>query len=51
MGFRIDWTEEARGDVRALDRAAIRIFEGLQRYAIGSIIRILAVKNRKESYR
>jgi len=32
MGFRIDWTEEARADIRTLDRGtAMRIFEGLQR--------------------
>jgi mRNA interferase RelE/StbE len=83
MALHIDWTDEARADIRALDRPnAMRIFEGLHRYALtgegdvktlqgkhagklrlrlgdyrvffrpdGQILRILAVKNRKQAYR
>jgi mRNA interferase RelE/StbE len=83
MALHIDWTDEARADVRALDRStAMRIFEGVHRYALsgegdlkslqgkhagklrlrlgdyriffrpdGHILRILAVKNRKDAYR
>ncbi|MGC2661959.1 MAG: hypothetical protein WA324_28700 [Bryobacteraceae bacterium] len=33
MAFRIDWSDEARADVRALDRsAAMFIFDALLRY-------------------
>lgn len=83
MARKIDWTGEARDDVRALDRsAAMRIFEGLHRYALfgegdvkalrgkhagklrlrlgdfriffrpdGQILRILAVRSRRDAYR
>ncbi len=35
MALHIDWTEEARVDIRALDRStAMRIFEGFHRYAL-----------------
>jgi mRNA-degrading endonuclease RelE of RelBE toxin-antitoxin system len=35
MALHIDWTDEARADIRALDRStAMRIFEGLHRYAL-----------------
>lgn len=83
MALLIDWTDEARADIRALDRpTAMRIFEGLHRYLLigegdvkklqgkhtgklrlrlgdyrvffrpdGQILRILAVKNRRETYR
>ncbi len=78
----IDWTDEARADIRALDRdTAMRVYDGLYRFAVtgagdvkavqgkhagklrlrldyrlffrpdGQLLRILAVKNRKESYR
>jgi mRNA-degrading endonuclease RelE of RelBE toxin-antitoxin system len=83
MALLIDWTDEARADIRALERpTAMRIFEGLHRYLLtgegdvktlqgkhagklrlrlgdyrvffrpdGQILRILAVKNRREAYR
>ncbi len=83
MALSIDWTDESRADIRALDRStAMYIFEGLHRYILtgegdvktlqgkhagklrlrlgdyrvffrsdGHILRILAVKNRKEAYR
>jgi mRNA-degrading endonuclease RelE of RelBE toxin-antitoxin system len=83
MAIFIDWTDEARADIRALDRpTAMRIFEGVHRYMLtgegdvktlqgkhagklrlrlgdyrvffrpdGQILRILAVKNRREAYR
>ena len=83
MAVHIDWTDEARADIRALDReTAMRIFEGLYRFAgtgegevkalqgkhagklrlrLGDyrlffrpdehLLRILAVKNRKDAYR
>jgi mRNA interferase RelE/StbE len=35
MAVLINWTPEARSDIRALDRSvAMRIFEGLHRYAL-----------------
>ena len=35
MALKIDWTGEARADIRALDRAtAMRIFEALHHYAL-----------------
>ena len=34
MAIKIDWSDEARADIRALDRAtAMFVFEGLLRYA------------------
>jgi mRNA-degrading endonuclease RelE of RelBE toxin-antitoxin system len=34
MALKIDWSDEARDDIRALDRAsAMFVFEGLLRYA------------------
>lgn len=83
MPLLIDWTEEARADIRALDcETAMRIFAGLHRYMLtgegdvktlqgkhvgklrlrlgnyrvffrpdGQILRILAVKDRKDAYR
>ena len=34
MAFRIDWSDEARADVRLLDKpTAMRVFEGLLRFA------------------
>jgi len=83
VAVRIDWTDEARADIRALDReTAMRIFDGLYRFAVtgegdvkflegkhagklrlrlgdyrlffrpaGQLLRIFAVKNRKEAYR
>jgi mRNA interferase RelE/StbE len=34
MALSIEWTDEARADIRALDRTmAMRIFDGLYRYA------------------
>jgi mRNA-degrading endonuclease RelE of RelBE toxin-antitoxin system len=34
VALRIDWSEEARADIRRLDRpTAMRIFEGLLRFA------------------
>jgi mRNA-degrading endonuclease RelE of RelBE toxin-antitoxin system len=38
MALSIEWTDEARSDIRALDRAmAMRIFEGLYHYAITGV--------------
>ena len=35
MARRIRWADEARADIRALDRAtAMRIFDGLNRFAV-----------------
>jgi len=35
MALKIEWTEEARTDIRALDRStAMRIFDGLYRYSL-----------------
>ncbi len=35
MALQIEWTEEARSDIRALDRpTAMHIFEGIHRYAL-----------------
>lgn len=83
MALHIDWTEEARADIRSLDRdTAMRIFDGIYRFAVtgegdikvlqgkhagklrlrlgdyrlffrpnGQILRVLAVKNRREAYR
>jgi mRNA-degrading endonuclease RelE of RelBE toxin-antitoxin system len=34
VGLRIDWSDEARNDIRALDRSsAMFVFDGLLRYA------------------
>lgn len=83
MALKIDWTTEARADIRVLDRStAMRIFEGLHRFVLtgegdlkalrgkhagklrlrlgdyrvffrrdGQILRILAVRSRKDAYR
>jgi mRNA interferase RelE/StbE len=35
MALKIEWTDEARADIRAIDRpTAMRLFEGLHRYAL-----------------
>jgi mRNA-degrading endonuclease RelE of RelBE toxin-antitoxin system len=38
MALSIEWTDEARADIRALDRTtALRIFDGLYRYALTGV--------------
>jgi mRNA interferase RelE/StbE len=38
MALSIEWTEEARSDIRALDRAtAMQLFDGLYHYAITGV--------------
>ena len=38
MARSIEWTDEARADIRALDRAtAMRIFDGLYHYAVTGV--------------
>jgi mRNA-degrading endonuclease RelE of RelBE toxin-antitoxin system len=38
MALSIEWTDEARADIRALDRTtAMRIFDGLYRYAVTGV--------------
>jgi len=35
MALNIEWTDEARADIRALDRTtAMQIFDGLHRYSV-----------------
>jgi mRNA-degrading endonuclease RelE of RelBE toxin-antitoxin system len=60
--LKIVWSDEARADIRSLDRdTAMRIFEGVHRYATtkeGSVkilkgvhAGILRVRHRREAYR
>jgi mRNA-degrading endonuclease RelE of RelBE toxin-antitoxin system len=47
MALSIEWTDEARSDIRALDRAtAMRIFDGLYHYATTGVGDVKALKGR-----
>ena len=47
MALSIEWTEEARADIRALDRTtAMQIFDGLYRYAVSGVGDVKALKGR-----
>lgn len=47
MALRIEWTEEARADIRALDRTtAMHIFDGLHHYAVTGIGDVKALKGK-----
>lgn len=47
MARRIDWTEEARADIRSLDRTtAMRIFDGIHRYSISAEGDVKALQGR-----
>jgi len=45
MALSIEWTDEARADVRALDRStAMQIFDGVYRYAVTGLGDVKALK-------
>jgi mRNA-degrading endonuclease RelE of RelBE toxin-antitoxin system len=47
MALSIEWTDGARLDIRALDRAtAMRIFDGLYHYAITGVGDVKALKGK-----
>ena len=46
MALSIEWTDEARADIRALDRTtAMQIFDGLYRYAVSGVGDVKALKS------
>ena len=47
MALRIEWTDEARADIRALDRVtAMHIFNGLNHYTVTGAGDVKALKGR-----
>ena len=47
MALSIEWTDEARGDIRALDRtAAMRVFDGLYRYTATGVGDVKALQGK-----
>ena len=47
MALSIEWTEEARGDIRALHRTtAMRIFDGMYRFAVTGVGDVRALQGK-----
>jgi mRNA-degrading endonuclease RelE of RelBE toxin-antitoxin system len=48
MALSVEWTDEARADIRALDRTtAMRLFDGLYRYAISGAGDVKALQGKQ----